>query len=287
MKPENWLEVIVTAAPDTIESISNFLFEAGSVGIVEQEQLLHAYFPAVVDGREIKSRLSDYLDSLQKLGYPVAGANIVIENVADRDWNSEWKKGFKPVRISDNVLVKPTWCDTPDDAPPVIIAIDPEMAFGTGTHATTSLCMKLLDNHAQHKTVLDAGTGTGILAILAAKEGAIRVCAVDNDPIATSTAKKNAGQNGTLQNILFFTGSLTALQNVTFDVIVANINRTQIIALLPDFNRLLNNQGLFILSGILDIEESLVTAALAKTGFKIIRVTPKEEWLAFECEKEL
>ncbi len=285
MKPENWLEVIVAVTPETIESISNYLFEAGSVGIVEQEKSLHAYFPADSDGLLLAERLSQYLDSLKKMGYPVINTEITVIDVANRDWNSEWKKGFKPLWISENILVKPTWCATPGDAPDIVIAIDPEMAFGTGTHATTSLCMQLMDGRTQRKTVLDAGSGTGILAILAAKQGAKLVFAFDNDPVATTTAYKNAAQNETQQNIQFFTGTLEAISKIEFDLIIANINRIQIITMLPDFYRLLNLQGLFILSGILDSEKKLVMEALTLNNFKIVSVTQKEEWLAFECAK--
>jgi len=285
MKSENWLEVIVAVTPEITESIGNCLFEAGSVGIVEQEGFLHAYFPAHSNSAGIKKQLSQYLDSLKKMGYSVDSNAITLTDIANQDWNSEWKKGFKPLWISENILVKPTWCETPADAPAVVIAIDPEMAFGTGTHATTSMCMTLMDSRTCGKTILDAGTGTGILAILAAMQGANRVWAFDNDPVATATAKKNAVQNEIQQNILFFTGTLSVVKNIRFDLVVANINRSQIISMLPDFYRLLNQQGLFILSGILDSEKNLVTAALTQNRFQITAITQKDEWLAFECTK--
>ena len=191
----------------------------------------------------------------------------------------------KNFTITYLLLVKQTWCDLPKDAPPLVVEIDTEMEFGTGTHATTSLCIELLDNNVKDKILLDAGTGTGILAITAVKLGAKWVCAFDIDPVASRTAKKNAIQNRVAQNIQFFTGIVSSIYLRTFDIIVANINRSQIIELLPFFKDLLITKGRFVLSGILDNEEHIIKDGLLKNDFRIKKIAAREEWLAFDCLK--
>ncbi len=285
MDNKNWFQVIVAATPETVEAICNFLFDLGSVGIVEQDQFVHSYFSSTVDRFELEKKILSYIQSLRDMGFTTAGSDITISESADKDWNIEWKKHYAPLRITDHVLVKPTWCDLPKDAPPVVVEIDPGMAFGTGTHATTSLCIELLDNKVKNKVLLDAGTGTGILAITAAKLGAKWVCGFDIDPIASRTAKKNAEQNGVEQNIYFFTGQISCVNFKTFDIIVANIDRNQIINILPFFKELLITGGRLVVSGILDSEEQIIKNGLLKNNFKIEKIAAREEWLAFDCLK--
>jgi len=285
MENQFWFQVIVATTPETEDAICNFLFEIGSVGIVEQDHFIHSYFPSTVNRQILGKQLLHYIQALQEMGYTTARSDITISEFEDKDWNVEWKELYQPLRITDLVLVKPTWCDLPKDAPPVVVEIDPEMAFGTGTHATTSLCIELLDNNVKDKILLDAGTGTGILAITAVKLGAKWVCAFDIDPVASRTAKKNAIQNRVAQNIQFFTGIVSSIYLRTFDIIVANINRSQIIELLPFFKDLLITKGRFVLSGILDNEEHIIKDGLLKNDFRIKKIAAREEWLAFDCLK--
>ncbi len=285
MDNKNWFQVVVASNPETMDALCNFLFDLGSVGIVEQDQFIHSYFPSTEDRTVLVNKVLSYIQSLRDMGFTTAGSDITISEFADKDWNSEWKKHYAPLRISEHILVKPTWCELPDDAPPVVVEIDPEMAFGTGTHATTFLCIELLDNAVKNKVLLDAGTGTGILAITAAKLGAKRICGFDIDPVASHTAKKNAEQNGVAHSCDFFAGQISAIHFTGFDIITANINRSQIIEILPSFQELLVRGGRLILSGILDSEEQIIKNGLFKNNFKIEKIIARDEWLAFDCLK--
>ncbi|MBN2413317.1 50S ribosomal protein L11 methyltransferase [candidate division KSB1 bacterium] len=285
MDNKNWFQVIVSSTPETVDALCNFLFDLGSVGIVEQDQFIHSYFPSTVDRTVLEEKVLSYIQSLKDMGFTTSDSELTISEFADKDWNSEWKKHYAPLRITDHILVKPTWCKLPEDAPPVVVEIDPEMAFGTGTHATTSLCITLLDNSVKNKVLLDAGTGTGILAITAAKLGARWICGFDIDPIASHTAKKNAEQNGVTKSCDFFAGQISGICFTGFDIIVANINRNQIIEILPFFRELLIPGGRLVLSGILDSEEQIIKAGLLKNNFKTEKIIARDEWLAFDCLK--
>ncbi len=225
-----------------------------------------------------------YYQSLADMGFTVPDQELTVSGIKDRDWNAEWKLQFKPFCVTPQVMIKPTWCELPEEHPEIIIELDPEMAFGTGTHATTALCAKLIDEHVKDKTVLDAGTGTGILAIIAQRLGAEKSFAFDIDPIASETARKNIDKNG-VSDIHVFTGTTQSLKNRELDVIVANINSGQILNILPHFNELLCEKGVLILSGILDSEEEKLRAALKQNCFQIKQLLHREEWIAFECVK--
>ena len=285
MDKKNWFQFVVATNPETLDAICNFMFDLGSVGIVEQDQFVHSYFPSSADRFELEKKVVSYIQSLRDMGFRTAGTDVTVSEFADKDWNTEWKKHYKPLRLTDQILVKPTWCELPENAPAVVVEIDPEMAFGTGTHAATSLCIELLDNTVKNKVLLDAGTGTGILAITAAKCGAKWVCGFDIDPIASQTAKKNAEQNGVAQSCGFFAGQISGIHFKAFDMIVANINRNQIVELLPIFHELLNDSGRLYVSGILDSEEQIIKNALLNNNFKLQKIIARQEWLAFDCLK--
>lgn len=286
MDNKNWFQVLVESTPETRDALCSFLFDLGSVGLVEQDQFVHSYFPSSADRFELEKQIVSYIQSLRDMGFRTAVADITISEFEDRDWNTEWKKHYKPLRLTDHILVKPTWCELPGNAPSVVVEIDPEMAFGTGTHATTALCVELLDGKVKDKVLLDAGTGTGILAITAAKLGAKWICGFDIDPIASHTAKKNAEQNGVAQNCDFFAGQIACIDFQAFDMILANINRSQIIYILPFFKELLKPGGKLVVSGILDSEEQIVKNGLLENNFKIEKIVARDEWLAFDCLKQ-
>ena len=199
--------------------------------------------------------------------------------------NSEWKKIYHPLRISDKIMIKPSWEKVPKDAPECVVEIDPEMAFGTGTHETTKLTLQLLEKNLKGgEKVLDVGTGTGILSIAAAKLGADRIIAFDIDPLATETAQKNLGINK-VDNIDIYTGTLDAVSGTQFDIILANVNRTQIIKLLPDMAKMLGKSSKLILSGIMDKEEDMLKEAIQINNLKENVMLAEGEWIAFEVSR--
>ncbi|MBN1464462.1 50S ribosomal protein L11 methyltransferase [candidate division KSB1 bacterium] len=286
MQARSFLQVRIRVNAEIAEAVSNFLFENGASGIAEQENELLAYFDASVREKDIVDPLNTYLSSLQQLLHTDANLTIATEILPQRDWNEEWKKSLRPIRITDNMLVQPSWLAKPIPAPPIVIEIDPEMAFGSGEHATTQLTLQLIEKNVHPDcTVLDVGTGSGILAIAALLLGAGSAVAFDTDAIAAQTARHNAIKNGVSGRLCAFAGTLDALQDRYFDLIVANVNRTQILNMLRRMAGLLDGNGLCLLSGILTEEEEMISVACHQNGLTVESIISDKEWLAFETRK--
>ncbi len=286
METRYYVQAQVSTIPDSVEPVSNFLFELGSTGVMEQENSLVAYFPAQHES-ELADKISRYVHELYDLLDVDAPINITVDTLENRDWNAEWKNRWHSLRISDTILIKPSWEPNPKNPPPVVIEIDPEMAFGSGEHSTTKLTLQLVERHiSPEKTMLDVGTGTGILSIAALMLGAKQAFGFDIDPIASKTALKNATANGVGERFFTFAGTIEAIHHKTFDMIAANVNRSQILGMLPLLHQRLKPGGYRLLSGILDSEEEVIRRACALQNLQIISVQKDKEWLAFETRSE-
>lgn len=223
----------------------------------------------------------------QLLGvYP--GSNFVQTEqiVEERNWNREWEKTIQP-KIIDCFLVKPTWSKKQADKDKIVLEVDPKMAFGTGCHATTGLMLKMLsDLISPGQKVLDAGTGTGILAIAAAKLGAERVIAFDNDNWSVQNARENILLNEVEKKVEIRQGSIeTVIQEENFDAILVNINKNTIIEMLEAFKKLLSEEGFMLLSGLLKKDEPDINGKLKKNGLKLIKIEQEQEWIAIHASK--
>jgi ribosomal protein L11 methyltransferase len=278
---KRWFLITVSTNSQTREAIGNFLFEKGATGLVETDQALEAFYPGTIDIAGIAALLHEYFDELANLGFAVDRDAVAVREVEDQDWNAEWKKDYHAIRVTERIMIRPSWEEIPDYAPAIVIQIDPEMAFGTGTHATTRLCLRLMEEHFQpNLSILDIGTGTGILAIAAVKMGAAKTVGLDIDPLATATAKKNAWINGASDKICLFTGTLAALRPSPFDLVLANVNREQILKNLPMMKEMLDYRSKLVLSGLLIEEEGIVRETLVTQGMSVHETAADEEWLA-------
>jgi ribosomal protein L11 methyltransferase len=212
---------------------------------------------------------------------PLPGLTITHETIAAQDWHSAWKKYFKPLLISARVLIRPSW-EMATLAPGQIeIVIDPKQAFGTGHHATTAGMLRLLEKYLRPGMhVIDAGTGTGILAIAAAKlQPGVRVIAFDIDPLAVEAAQENIHLNRVPDCIKLYTGPLAALHTPPVDLILANLQHHTLLALLPEFAPLLKREGAMLLSGLLEPEGESIIAAAQRAGLFCREIIQEEEWL--------
>ncbi|MBC2712968.1 MAG: 50S ribosomal protein L11 methyltransferase, partial [Desulfosarcina sp.] len=189
---------------------------------------------------------------------------VEYARIDEQDWAEAWKEYFWPEKITDTIVVKPSWREYPAGQDDIILEIDPGMAFGTGTHPTTVLCIRMIQTHLKPgDAFLDVGTGSGILMIAAAKLGAGTICGVDNDEVAVAVAKKNLIANN-IHHFSLSTGNLVDGVSQTFDVVTANILAEVILVLLPDVTAVLRENGVFICSGIITAKKDAVLSGLKK-----------------------
>lgn len=210
---------------------------------------------------------------------------LEMKDVDEEDWSNAWKKYYHPVQVGEHLVVCPSWeayDRQPDD---VVLTLNPGMAFGTGTHDTTRLCMELLEKYiTPQDTVLDVGCGSGILAITAALLGTNKIIGCDIDEVAVKVAGENAALNGVQDRIAFHQGDLTSQVEGSFQIICANIVADVIIRLSKDAGRYLAKDGIFITSGIIDTREQDVLNALEQNGFQVIERRTSGGWVALACK---
>lgn len=206
----------------------------------------------------------------------------------NEDWENNWKAYFKPMKIGKKLLIQPLWIDeidNPDNR--AVLSIEPGLAFGTGGHHTTRLCLETLERYVKKgDDVLDTGCGSGILAISALLFGACKAIGVDIDALAVKTAKENGKQNGfTEPQYTILQGNLADKVTGTYDVVVANIVADIIMLFAKDVGRFLKPDGVFITSGIIDTRETEVRAALEENGFSVVERNEQSGWICFVCKR--
>ena len=260
------------------DAATALLFERGAAGVEEREAGL-APMPGERQpgaGRVILigffANREAALDAAGALGVPADLAGI-----PDRDWGEEWKKGLGPVTVG-RIFLRPSWIDAVPPPGAAEVVLDPGMAFGTGTHATTSLCLAAVDAFLSRRpgaSVLDVGTGSGLLAIAARKLGAGRVAANDNDPIAVAVAAENAQRNDAA---LELTGDPPSAIPGSFDLVVANILANVLVELAPDLARRTAPGGEVVLAGVLVPQEAEVAGAFLAQGLEALPGERRGEW---------
>ncbi len=213
----------------------------------------------------------------------------IDENVCkNEDWENNWKKYFKPMPVGDRLLIRPIWEDEYDAGDRAVLHLEPGLAFGSGTHDTTRLCLETLEKYANPgKTVLDIGCGSGILSIASLLLGAGEATGVDIDKLAVKTARENAERNLIEESrYTLHHGNLTDKVHGKFDVIAANIVADAIIMLSKGVDEFMNDNSVYIVSGIIDLRENEVVEALDTYGFRITARHEEAGWLCFECMKK-
>lgn len=274
-----WAEIIIEAGAGAVDAVQEALRSAGCDGIVVRDTETP---PQVAGYLPVDDRLEGRLDGLQaalrrlpEFGIEGAGTDLTLRTVEEADWANAWKAFYKPIRVGRHLVVTPPW-ETPDlSAGDIPLVIDPGMAFGTGSHPTTQLCLASLEDYLQPgMQVADIGTGSGILAIAAAKLGAAEVTATDIDPLAVQIAAENITANGVLAH------TQEALPTGTYDLVVANILADVIIGLSDTLAALTAPGGLLIASGIIDTREADVRIAVEAVGFAPLETRRQAEWVA-------
>lgn len=278
-----WHKIAVSADPSAREALMLFFFELGSCGLEETNDQIIAYFKKEDDFQQKRNALSVYRQELLSMGFHVSEAEQA--DVPSRNWNQEWQAYFKPVFVTDRLTVKPPWEKVPDSRQGgLVVDIMPKMAFGTGTHETTQLCMQMLESlPLEEKSILDAGTGSGILSIVAIKLKAASAVGVDVDPDAIENAFENAELNHVSRQIEFRVGGFDGLSPASFDVVVANINRVVLSDLIAQLIPLATPDAIFIFSGILAEDDSVFSQVLGDYSFGIQQKKIRGEWIAYQA----
>ena len=264
------------------------LYDPKMLEEMPQDVLVKGWFELNEHTHDVLNSVHQRLNELKKDAFVDMGTlEMDMQNVADEDWSENWKKYYKPFRIGSHLVVKPTWEPYQAQQEDLVIELDPGMAFGTGTHETTNMCMQLLEKHLQDgMRVMDVGTGSGILAIAAARLGAKQVLAIDIDPSAVKVANENVALNGVQDQVRVVVGDLCKSEAMPCDLAVANIVADAICMLAGPLTRHLEKDRLLICSGIIREREQDVMNAALQAGYTLFDRIEKGEWVALALRNE-
>ena len=308
-----WQELTITVSREAEEAASNILIELGSQGVaiddsadylgqvdqygelfpeVEQSERVRitGYYPASVDIEDIAVQVNERLAELDGFGLETGEIELTRQELAEEDWADNWKKYFEPARITHDLTIVPSWTDYEATTGEKIIKLDPGMAFGTGTHPTTKMSLFALEQVLRGgETVLDVGTGSGVLSIASSLLGAKDLYAYDLDDVAVRVAQENIALNAGTENIHVAAGDLLKGVDIEADVIVANILADILVNLTDDAYRLLKDEGYLIMSGIISEKCNLVRESAEAAGFFLETHMIQGEWNAcvFKKTKEI
>jgi ribosomal protein L11 methyltransferase len=266
--------------PDTLDYADDEFLSSLEDGVT-----IKAYFSEEVSISELTTLIEEKLKFIGQF-LEVGEGFIGTSQVNDEDWSTSWKKYYKPLKLTDKLVIKPSWENYEKKEDEIVIEMDPGMAFGTGTHETTKMCSVLLEKYINHgDTVVDLGCGTAILSIISAKLGAKSVTAVDIDEVAVKVAKENCEINDVTSQVAVFRGVIDDLKKEKVDIIVANIIANVIIDISDKISSYLKKDGLFITSGIIKERKEEVLETYTKLGFECEQVDELGEWVAivFRC----
>jgi ribosomal protein L11 methyltransferase len=280
----SWVELVVEAGEEASEALTNFLWELGAVGVVEESigdapGHLRAFFAAASDPDTLATRVNVYLEGLRALGLD-AGARARVAPLADTDWNAAWREHFRPLPVGDRLLVAPPW-EVPAASERLVLVIEPGRAFGTGHHGTTAGCLTLLEAliaRDRPTRALDLGTGSGILAVAAARLGVTDVVACDSDPDAVAAAEANASRNGVAALVHPMLKDAATLAVGPAPLILANLLAAAHRTLAGRYRELVAAGGALVLGGLLDAEADGVAEALTAHGFAREASVSLEGW---------
>lgn len=277
-----WYALDVEIEAAAREAVEYALMEAGALGTETNDAedklvLVTGYFDHTPNRESVRTELANALRVYNLLSSSVREMNI--REVAAKDWLGEWKKSWQPVEVGQRFIIAPPWAEIPDEHERIVVRIEPGMAFGTGTHETTRLCLAAIEKYFAGGSFLDVGTGTGILAIAAAEfspEARIEAC--DTDPEAIVIARENARLNGVAEKITFRVGTVEEA-TASADVVCANLTADVIAPMLPLLLSVTCER--LILSGILDTQIDMLRNALCELGVDdVIEIARDGEWIA-------
>ncbi|CCQ94322.1 ribosomal protein L11 methyltransferase [[Clostridium] ultunense Esp] len=309
-----WSEISIHTTQEAIEAVANILHESGASGVViedpqdltrkwedqygeiyelnpadypEEGVIVKAYLPVNSFLGETVEEIKQALNNLALYDIDLGHGTVRLSEVHEEEWATAWKKYYKPMRISDRIVITPTWEEYVQESEhEVVIELDPGMAFGTGTHPTTVLCIQALEDYVKPGfSLFDVGCGTGVLGIAAAKLGAGKVLALDLDEMAVEIARINVKLNGVSEQVQVKRNNLLDGIVEKADLIVANILAEVILRFTAEAYDHLKKDGYFIASGIIQTKEPMVRQALQEAGFHVVEARKMEDWYAIIARK--
>lgn len=312
-----WTEVKISTTTEASDAVTDMLTTVGSAGVsiedpddirkevqksdsldyaddkflssLGSDVIIKAYFSEEKNITELSGLLKEKMAHISKY-LDIGKGSIECSEIDDEDWSTSWKKYYKPFRLSDRVVIKPSWEKYQQESDEIIIELDPGMAFGTGTHETTKLCAQFLEKYLKNgNNAMDIGCGTGILSIIAAKLGAQHITAVDIDEVAVRVTKENCIINQVENKIEAFKGVLKDIPEQKADIIIANIIANVIIDISNSVPEYLTKDGYFITSGIIKERKQEVIDTYLSLGFSCEETAELGEWVAivFKCQNSL
>lgn len=304
-----WSEISVHTTNEAVEPISNILHEAGASGVVIEDPfelikerrdqygeiyqldpndypdegvIVKAYLPINSFLGESVEEIKESINNLIRFNIDIGKNEVNISEVNEEEWATAWKKYYHPVKISERFTIVPTWEEyTPVSSDELIIELDPGMAFGTGTHPTTVMCIQALERTVKSgDNIIDVGTGSGVLSIAAAMLGSNKVSALDLDEVAVNSARINIKLNKVHDAVEVSQNNLLDGVNEQVDVVVANILAEVILRFTDDVASAVKKDGYFIASGIIQQKKQEVKDAIISAGFEIVETLQMEDWVA-------
>lgn len=279
---KSYKEFLITAEPLNVEVLSSVLWELNIDGISEEINCIKVF---TQDQSITEDIIKNSLEELKKNNL-IHNYEVQENVIYEKNWNEEWEKSREVIHITDRIAVKPTFKDYKPKQSEIVITLDPKMSFGTGEHATTKICIKFLEKYVQSNfRVLDIGSGTAILGIVAAKLAASNVIAFDIDEWSLSNGKENIKLNNVEDIVDVRLCELKDIAEKDFDLIVANIQRNVLLELASEINERLHSGGILILSGLLENDRQIITEKYSELALKEIDYMQIDEWIGIVFRK--
>lgn len=310
-----WIEVQIKTTTEAEEAVANILYELGVGGLAIEDPndilafakneddwdyidpsllkqdfegvIIKGYFPESEDLIDKIELIKQNVEKIPQYNLDKGLGEVTTTEVYEKDWAESWKKYYKPKKIGEKIVVKPTWEEYEEKSGEIIVELDPGMAFGTGTHETTTMCIRALEKYTKpNSTIFDIGCGSGILSIAAAKLGGKRVVGVDLDELPVKVSKENVKLNKVSDVVEIRRGNLLDVVDEKADIIVSNIIAEVIVTLASDIVPYLKGDSIFISSGIIIEKVDMVVNALLKEGFKVLEISKMNGWACIVSKLE-